>query len=985
MGILFFKCFFISILVFLAGKQLSAQEPFYYSFPYNHELNSQRVYQLMEDETGNIWMATNNGLYKWNGREIQTYINKDYSTAYTGIKQSADKEIYCQNFYGQLFKVEGDSLVLKINLIELVQSTWDYYLADNNRFFYVGEYGVIEFDLLSGELLQVYPTFGVNFYSKQITFRGMDIFKDVSYSPIQYKEGFIYQSRSRLFYFNLNTNESHLVMYGDNLLNNYQRIIYYCNNNELYCTIQGEETILIHRKEDIDKPSEKVIEIEKKNEEMLFSKCIDSSIFIGTTKRLIIVRKGKMIVQENYLQNNMLSDALVDFGGNYWLSTLNSGVILLPNLKVFTSDNSLQNSVINQLYSYNQSIYAISFDQKVWQYRNFRFNVINAMEGRSERPSLIEEDGDIINDFGGDILNLNTQEKRNLQLLHGTKSVSKLSDQVYISSNSGSCVITSIDSMLIKQNEFYKGQKIYYAPKKNGSYIILDEKRSLDNIYDKEHNCIYVSYFDRLMFYTPQLKSEVLINGISIANSILDIDQNERIWCSTRKGSIYQLDNGTAVKEINTGYSVTAIKGWRNYLFLNTPQGIVKLNKENEEMILINELDGLPSNTVYDIEVLNDTLYAATKKGLAFFACNESFINTTPPRIFYDYLTADNEIIKTNEAYNLPFEKNNLTFWFHGISTRSMGEFYFKYRLIGIDDVWQSQSSTVNFARYPSLLEGEYEFQLKAVNEDDFESNIISIPIRIAPPFYRTWWFFALLAFLIVVLSFFVFLIRLNVLKKQNQIMSDKKELEKKLSISQLTALKSQMNPHFVFNALNSIQDYIIKNQKELASDYLGLFADLMRTYLNYSQEDEISIENELEALEMYLKLEKVRFEESLNYSIEVDDALDVYETKIPVMLIQPFVENAIKHGLLHKKGIRKLLVKFTQENNRLLVEVRDNGIGRKASGKLKSNQNKKHQSFSTSSIQNRIKLLNATRSRPIEIVYDDLADQKGTSVKIYL
>lgn len=939
----------------------------------------------MEDETGNIWMATNNGLYKWNGREIQTYINKDYSTAYTGIKQSADKEIYCQNFYGQLFKVEGDSLVLKINLIELVQSTWDYFIADDNRFFYVGEYGILEFDLASGNFLEVYPTFGENIYSKKIQFRDIELTKDISYSPIKYKDGFIYQSRSRLFYLNLKTNEIHLVMYGDNLLDSYQRIIYYCYNDELYCTIQGKSSFIIQRKADLDLPSERIVEIEKKNEELLFSKCVDSAIFIGTTKRLIIIREGRMIVEDNYLQNNMLSDALIDFGGNYWLSTLNSGVIILPNLAVYTSDNSLQNSVINQLYKYNQSIYAISFDQNVWQYRNFGFNAINTMQGRSERPSLIEEDGDLINDFGGDVLNLQSQEKRSLKLLHGTKNVSKLDDHVYISSFSGSCVITSEDSLLLKKSEFYRGQKIYYAPKKNGYYIILEEKRSLDNIYDRQNNIIYVSYFDRLMYYSPTHEKEVLIHGSSISNSILDVDQDKGIWCSTRNGSIYALEKGAVAKEIITGYSVTAIKGWENFLFLNTPQGIVKLNKESEEMILINELDGLPSNTVYDIEVLNDTLYAATKKGLAFFACNESFINTTAPRIFYDYLTANNEIIKATEAYNLPFEKNNLTFWFHGISTRSMGEFYFKYRLIGIDDVWQSQSSTVNFARYPSLLEGEYEFQLKAVNEDDFESDLISIPIHIAPPFYRTWWFFTLLALLIVLLSFFVFLIRLNVLKKQNQIMSDKKELEKKLSISQLTALKSQMNPHFVFNALNSIQDYIIKNQKELASDYLGLFADLMRTYLNYSQEDEISIENELEALEMYLKLEKVRFEESLNYSIEVDDALDVYETKIPVMLIQPFVENAIKHGLLHKKGIRKLVVKFKQENNRLLVEVRDNGIGRKASAELKSNQNKKHQSFSTSSIQNRIKLLNATRSRPIEIVYDDLADQKGTSVKIYL
>ena len=173
-----------------------------------------------------------------------------------------------------------------------------------------------------------------------------------------------------------------------------------------------------------------------------------------------------------------------------------------------------------------------------------------------------------------------------------------------------------------------------------------------------------------------------------------------------------------------------------------------------------------------------------------------------------------------------------------------------------------------------------------------------------------------------------------------------KELISKKLVFSQLEALRSQMNPHFIFNALNSIQEYIVFNNKELASNYLVKFSRLIRIYLEHSQQNEIVLKEEVNALKIYLELEKIRFEDILDYDLYIDENLMLEQIKIPSLFIQPYVENAIKHGLLHKLDDRKLKVSFQKEklNNYLVCTIEDNGIGRKQAAALQSKRTNRHQ-----------------------------------------
>ena len=188
------------------------------------------------------------------------------------------------------------------------------------------------------------------------------------------------------------------------------------------------------------------------------------------------------------------------------------------------------------------------------------------------------------------------------------------------------------------------------------------------------------------------------------------------------------------------------------------------------------------------------------------------------------------------------------------------------------------------------------------------------------------------------------------------------------------------MNPHFMFNALNSIQEFILQNKKELASNYLGDFADLMRSYLQYSQEDYITLRDEIDTLELYLKLEKVRFENEFDYQVTYKESLDIDSIQIPSFLIQPFVENAIKHGLLHKEGAKYIDIQFVLEKGTVLkCIITDNGIGRKASQEI--NKNRKHKSFATEASHNRLQLLNQNIGQKIGLEIEDLFDENSQSL----
>jgi sensor histidine kinase YesM len=220
--------------------------------------------------------------------------------------------------------------------------------------------------------------------------------------------------------------------------------------------------------------------------------------------------------------------------------------------------------------------------------------------------------------------------------------------------------------------------------------------------------------------------------------------------------------------------------------------------------------------------------------------------------------------------------------------------------------------------------------------------------------------------------------------KKQKELAN----INQQLAEAQLSALQTQMNPHFIFNSLNSIKGMILANEQQKASRYLSKFAQMIRVTLNQSKEIFTTLYENLQHLENYLLMEKLRFDDSFSYKIVVDDCLDKEETLIPTLMIQPLAENAIWHGLLLKEGDKKLLISFSQKEDTIFCKIEDNGIGIRHSEELKRVNNPSHQSVGLSNLRNRIKIMNEKYDIGCNLEINDLGqadeERSGTSALLY-
>lgn len=231
-------------------------------------------------------------------------------------------------------------------------------------------------------------------------------------------------------------------------------------------------------------------------------------------------------------------------------------------------------------------------------------------------------------------------------------------------------------------------------------------------------------------------------------------------------------------------------------------------------------------------------------------------------------------------------------------------------------------------------------------------------------------WFILIISLLVLIIGFFF--IRQNQVKTQHE----KLVVEQKL-------LRSQMNPHFIFNSLASIQNFIVKQDDTSASIYLSRFSELIRSILHQSRSELINIEEELNTIENYLSLQKIRFPDEFDYRIEVDEELDIENIYIPPMLTQPFIENAIEHGFKHKTSKGHISVRFKNQNDKLILEIEDDGIGREKAMELMKQQNQNHKSLATEITRQRINAINNKVKKRIHFEIIDIKGMRTTGTKV--
>lgn len=349
---------------------------------------------------------------------------------------------------------------------------------------------------------------------------------------------------------------------------------------------------------------------------------------------------------------------------------------------------------------------------------------------------------------------------------------------------------------------------------------------------------------------------------------------------------------------------------------------------------------------------------------------------------------ADSVSVKSGlpQDLTLPFNQNYLTFYYAGIYLSNPEKVKYRYKLEGADADYLGPTRNRSVT-YASLPHGDYVFRLEAFSED--EPGMVSslaFPFTITPPFYLTPWFFVLVGFVILGLFYAIYTARIR--KEHQKRATLRLGFQSRLMELESQSLNSSMNRHFIFNALNSIQYYINMQDRKAANLYLTSFAKLIRKNLDSSQKNETTLSDELSRLELYLSLEQMRFQGRFDYTIEVDPGLDTDQIEIPSMMLQPFLENSIWHGILPTEEHGEINVRIGKNEAGVTIEIIDNGIGVETSLARKAPESNGHISKGMTITQNRIDLyrkmtgLSYGVSGPEEIKDAD-GGALGTSVKI--
>ncbi|MDY6800989.1 MAG: histidine kinase [Bacteroidota bacterium] len=346
---------------------------------------------------------------------------------------------------------------------------------------------------------------------------------------------------------------------------------------------------------------------------------------------------------------------------------------------------------------------------------------------------------------------------------------------------------------------------------------------------------------------------------------------------------------------------------------------------------------------------------------------------------YYQTLTFKKELV-------FPSHKNSIAFDFDIIRFMDYDNIKFRYKLEGLSEEW-SEITKERRAAFQNLSPGSYCFRVKAINTTNFNSTKeLSVNFKIKPPFWANWWFYVPTTIFMIFLIWLIIFLRTRQIKKRERNLA---EISERIAEFEMKALRAQMNPHFIFNAINSIQNYMLDNDIDAALGYLSDFAKLIRITLDNVVKKKVTLEEELNYLKFYLNLEKMRFDKHFDTEIILPKEFEQRKIEIPPMLIQPFVENAIKHGFIYKKEDAKLKLEFKIINEDILqCIIEDNGIGRQKSRDLNRKNNKSHQSKGSFITHERLRLLNNTQPRKgYNIKTTDLYDEYnlpcGTRVEI--
>lgn len=999
----------------------------------NSYLSSNIVTAIAQDENGMMWFGTRRGLNSFDSYTFEEYNQIDgiINAAITDIMPIGDtlfvgteKGLCIYNIRNKEttnYFSETDSLILPDNHI------YSFSEPVNNRITICTKGGTSVYDLRTKK-----------FYIPKIN----NYFPDYEVRSVEYMEyddsWWVATSNGLIRYQEENQSLRHFYSVkdvvetlSDNSLLNLHKIDdhrMFLGTSDGLCMLDIEKNELrrinLAQLTNHQSPKLEISKIITFNDEEIMLSTYTDGLYIYNYKNNTATHISKFD-RRNAISDNYIFDVFKDDNGSIWVATFTGLNRFENNLANFTTISVFKNGSVlsinyfiemdssNILVGTESGIKAFNIeDESIIDFKTYFKSKENYFDSLYVYSFFLDvdsclwvgtrNDGLFIYDIKKDVI-INVAEKYQIDRLNHAvvrEIVRDEFDNMWVATNQGLCCIDLND----KSHVFYNNDR------NNDKTIPYDDVFDLmladDVLYVTTGDGLAIYQYDTDDFTTYHLPDSLTKKDIVKNNGLFDIVDggDGRYYIGSYSNGMLAFSPDTKTfktskREDSFAMMIYAILPDNNgFLWASTSKGVMKYDLQTKETRMYDVTDGLQGSEFTPNAFLrssNGYVFFGGFNGFNYFKPNEIKLEVRIPKVIISKIQTNTgekiRYLNHGDTIHLSYNENSFEISFATLNLLRKNMVNYSYMMDNYDDEWMFYKSNHRYVDYNKLRPGTYTFKLKVSNEVNiWMDNPLELTIIIHPAWYQRTWF-KIMMILITALAIYM------IIRQRTKIRAQKMEQRRKISelevqmvqLKQKT-LQLQMNPHVIFNTLNSIQQYIINHDAYKAVAYLTSFSRLMRKILNNSNERYISLSDELEAVNLYLELESMRLGNRFNYEVIVDTELDINNIEIAPLIIQPFVENAIIHGLMPKKEncLLKIEVsKFAEE--KLLCVVEDNGVGRQYSEKMKEKSGGTHKSYGMSITRRRLEMLSKISNEDfsVEIIdlYNDENQPEGTRVNIII
>ncbi|OFY86135.1 MAG: hypothetical protein A3F72_06695 [Bacteroidetes bacterium RIFCSPLOWO2_12_FULL_35_15] len=914
------------------------------------------INDITQTNDGYIWLATFDGLVRFDGLKFQIYNTSTTSE----LKSNSIKKLFSDNQNGlwiittegalisysnTVFKTYDLPAKVKYNSNTLAEWAQNSVLVvcDNNKIYKVSQHDIQEFKI--PENIQT-----------------------INSIQTKYGDQLYIASNNGLHAYLNKTWNTYFLLKGKNIFS-----LYKTPNADILANAQNQLYLI------------QTQNCESYEIPILLDVLTEYTLGFNEKKQLCVLTNNGILTAENDqiktttiqngLSSNDITSVFVDKQNNFWVGTSNGGLNKLKTklFKVLSKEDGMQGDGITSIIeTKNKGIIIGNSCAGISQYVHSKFIKQSWIPDGFCIWSLLEDDtenewlgiygsGVFVYSKNGILKNYDKSDG----LIDGVVfSIFQDSKKiVWIGTNTGLCYyknnrFTAFDTTFkysITQIFEDRNKQIFLATNKglatiNNDKIVLIETGDLKNV-----NVRYIyEDADGVLWIGTHGKGLIrLKNGETYSYSSLTTSLDNNVW------SITEDLQGKFWIPSNSGMYVISKNELNDFADNNNP---------NLNPIYLSKEDGLKSiefNGGFQASVLkraNGELWFPTVKGVAIVNPSDLPKVSYMPQIIIEQIKINNEIISISDTLNLSLSSNELFLSFTSPSFNNANKLRFQYKLEGENNAWINigTSREIKIQEVPT---GTHLLRVRVSNGNSNKEKIITL-IKPIPFWEQTKFIFVAVLIFIAMILLITYII-INTIRKREE---EKTLLHEKYTSIELKALQAQMNPHFIFNCLNSIQHFIMINDELSASKYLTKFSMLMRKYLEHSKSNQITLQEEFDLLRLYIELELLRSKYGFKFQLTIDPKIDIFNLEIPSMLFQPFVENAIHHGLFNLERKGNLIITFKLEENLIIGMIEDDGVGRKKANEQNQQIRKEHVSRGLEIIKERIQVLNSMEGLKIDV-----------------